>query len=347
MTRSRRRTALIGTLAICLALAAGGGSAVLLLHPADDAAPVKKAAAPVTVVVERGTLTQTARLDGAVGFGPAVPVTAKAEGVITKLPAVGEQLDRGSVALRANERAVPVLIGDVPLYRAVDGSGLKGADVSMVAANLMELGHLRQSDPATFVTGPQFDEAVRDWQESLDLERTGVLGPADVIVLSGPSRIAAVSARLGDPASGQPFTVTATTRIVEASVPAQDAGVIGVGAKATVELPDGRIVEGSLVTVTTTGEGAEAKVHAVVAIDDQAALDGVDAAAVTVRVVTRTVDDVLIAPVASLVALAEGGYALQDDKGALHGVELGLIADDRVEVRGAGIDAGMTVVSAR
>ncbi|PPF64208.1 hypothetical protein C5E11_05840 [Clavibacter michiganensis] len=347
MTRPRPRTVLVSTIALCLALAAGGGAAVLLLHPADDAAPVEKAAPPVTVVVERGALTQTARLDGAVDFGPAVPVAAKAEGVITKLPAVGEQLDRGSVALRANERAVPVLIGDVPLYRAVDGSGLKGADVSMVAANLMELGQLRHSDPATFVTGPQFAEAVRDWQESLGLERTGVLGPADVIVLTAPSRVAAVSARPGDAASGQPLTVTATTRIVEASVPAQDAGVIGVGARATVELPDGRTVEGSLATVTTTGEGAEATVRAVVSIDDQAALDGVDAAAVTVRVVTSTVDDVLIVPVASLVALAEGGYALQDEQGVLHGVELGLIADDRVEVRGAGIDAGMTVVSAR
>lgn len=346
MTRSRRRTVLISTVALCLVLAAGGAGAVLLLHPAD-AAPVEEAAVPATAVVERGVLTQTARLDGAVGFGAAVPVTVKADGIITELPAVGEQLDRGSVALRANERAVPVLIGDVPLYRAVDGSGLKGADVSMVAANLMELGHLRRSDPATFKTGPQFAEAVRDWQESLGLERTGTLGPADVVVLSAPSRVATVTARPGDPAAGQLFTVTATTRIVDASVPAQEAGAVGAGARAMIELPDGRTVEGSLVSVTTTGEGIDAKVQAVVAIDDQAAVDGIDAAAVTVRVVTRTVEDVLIVPVASLVALAEGGYALQDEQGGLHGVEIGLIADDLVEVSGAGIDAGMTVVTAR
>ncbi|WP_188042422.1 peptidoglycan-binding protein [Microbacterium sp. ANT_H45B] len=346
MTRSRRRTVIVSVVALCLVLAAGGAGAVLLLQPAD-AAPVEKTAAPSTAVIERGVLSQSARLDGTVGFGTAAPVSVKADGIITELPAVGAQLDRGSVALRANERAVPVLIGDVPLYRAVDGSGLKGADISMVAANLMELGHLRRSDPATFTTGPQFAEAVRDWQESLDLERTGALGPADVIVLSAPSRIAAVSARPGDPAAGQPFTVTATARIVEASVPAQDAGAVGAGARATIELPDGRTVEGSLVTVTTTGEGIDAKVQAVVSIDDQAAVDGIDAAAVTVRVVTRSVEDVLFVPVASLVALAEGGYALQDEEGALHGVEIGLIADDLVEVNGAGIDAGMTVVTAK
>ena len=39
MTRMRRRTAVISTLAICLALAAGAGGAVLLLRPADDATP--------------------------------------------------------------------------------------------------------------------------------------------------------------------------------------------------------------------------------------------------------------------------------------------------------------------
>ena len=347
MTQSRRRTVLAGSLVLCAVLAAGAGGATLLLRPAADATPVEPTVAPATVVVERGELVQTARLDGAVGFGTAVPVTTKADGIITGLPPVGGVLDRGSVALRANERPVAVLIGELPLYRAIDGSRMEGADVSMVASNLMELGYLSRSDPTDFETGEAFVEAVRDWQESLGLECTGTLGPADVIVLSAPSRIAAVTARLGDPAGGQPFTVTPTTRVVEASVPTKDAGVIGAGAKATIELPDGRAVAGSIVTVTTTGEGAEAKVRAVVAIDDQAALDGVDAAAVTVRVATRSVQDVLIVPVAALVALAEGGYALQDERGRLHGVEVGLIADDRVEVSGAGIDAGMTVVSAR
>jgi len=347
VTRVRRRTALVGALAVCLALAAGASGAALILGPADDAAPAEPKAKPATAIVEKGELVQTARLDGAVGFGAAAPVTTKADGIITWLPGAGVQLDRGSLALRANERAVPVLIGDIPLYRAIDGSGLKGADVSMVASNLMDLGHLRRSDPATFTTGRQFSEAVRDWQESLGLERVGTLGPADVIVLSAPSRVAAVSARLGDGASGQPFTVTPTTRVVDASVPAQDAGIIGAGAKAKIELPDGRVMDGSIVAVSTTGEGAEATVRAIVSIDDQAAVSGVDAAAVTVRVVTRSVQDVLIAPVAALIALAEGGYALQDDSGALHGVEIGLIADDRVEVSGKGIEAGMTVVSAR
>ncbi len=347
MTRPRRRTLLIAA-ALCLALAASAGGALLLLRPAtDDAASAGESAAPATTVVERGELVQTARLDGAVGFGAALPVSTKASGTITWLPGAGEHLDRGSVALRVDERAVPVLIGDVPLYRALDGWGLEGADVSMVAANLMELGHLRRSDPAALRTDAAFRAAVRDWQESLGLERTGDIGPADVIVLGAPSRVAAVSARTGDAAGGQPYTVTPTRRLVEATVPAREAGAIGAGAAAVIELPDGRIVDGVIESVETTGKGAEAEVRAVVAIDDQAALEGIDAAAVTVRVVARSVQDVLIVPVAALMALAEGGYALQDELGALHAVEVGLVADDRVEVSGNGVDAGMTVVTAR
>ncbi|MFT2753598.1 peptidoglycan-binding protein [Clavibacter sp. Sh2088] len=355
MTRTRRRTLVIGGVPLCLALAlaVGAGGAVTLLSPGagpgtsagtPTAAPTPPAA---TAVVERGDLVQTARLDGAIGFGPPAPVTSKAVGTVTWLPDVGGRLDRGSVALRADERAVPVLLGEVPVYRALDVAGLAGADVSMVAANLMELGHLRRADPAKARTGGAFETAVRKWQKTLGLERTGRIGPADVIVLSAPSRVAAVSARVGDPAGGQPITVTPTTRLVEASVPARDAGAIGVGSTASIELPDRRVLSGSIVSVTTTGEGADAQVAAVITIDDQAALDGIDAAAVTVRITTRSVEDVLIVPVAALLALAEGGYAVQDESGGLHASEIGLIADDRVEIRGDGIEAGMTVVTAR
>lgn len=349
MTR-KGRTLLVGGVVLCLALAAAagaGGSVLVAGRSGDENVPTATPTpATATTTVELGDLTQTARLVGAVGFGPPTPVTTKASGTITWLPSAGEQLDRGSVALRVDERPVPVLIGDLPLYRPIDAVGLEGADVNMVATNLMELGHLRRSDTAHFRTGPRFQAAVRAWQKDLGLEVTGNVGPDGVVVLGAPSRVAGVSAHTGDAAGGQPFTVTPTTRIVEASVPAADAGSIGAGAAATIELPDGRSLAGSLTSVSTTGEGADAQVTAVVAVDDQAALAGIDAAAVTVGVVVRSVTGVLIVPVAALVALAEGGYAVQDEGGGLHAAEIGLVTDDRVEIRGDGIAAGMTVVTA-
>lgn len=333
-----------------VALVAGAGLAVALQLGAATGGGAEEppaAARTATAVVERGDLALTARLDGSIGFGAAAPLTSKASGTITWLPAVGDRLERGAVALRADERAVPVLIGSIPLYRDIVGWGMEGADVDMVAENLMELGFLERSDAAGYRTDAAFRAAVRDWQQSLGLERTGDLGPAAAVVLGKPGRVATVSAKLGDAAGGEPLAVTAATRVVEASVPASDAGAIAAGAEATIELPDGRTTAGTITSVTTSGEGPDAKVGAVVAIADQSAVEGIDAAAVTVRVATRSVEDVLIVPVAALLALAEGGYALQDEQGGLHAVELGLVADDRVEVSGDGIEAGMTVVTAR
>jgi predicted ribosome-associated RNA-binding protein Tma20 len=56
---------------------------------------------------------------------------------------------------------------------------------------------------------------------------------------------------------------------------------------------------------------------------------------------------VLAIPVAALLALAEGGYAVElVDNGSTHlvGVETGLFADGLVEVKGNGLSAGDLVV---
>jgi multidrug efflux pump subunit AcrA (membrane-fusion protein) len=56
---------------------------------------------------------------------------------------------------------------------------------------------------------------------------------------------------------------------------------------------------------------------------------------------------VLAVPVNALLALAEGGYAVEVDRGGrreLVGVTLGLFADGLVEVKGHGLAAGDRVV---
>lgn len=345
----RRRTFAIAAAAVgaTLLLAAGGVAAVTnATEQSPEPAPSSQVER-ATAEIERGDLSLTATLDGSIGFGAAEPVSVKAKGTITWLPAPGTDLARGAAALRVDDRAIPVLIGTTALYRPLTSWGMTGADVSMVAANLMELGYLRRADPADARTNSAFRAAVRSWQKALGLERTGDLAPTDVVVLTAESRIAKVTARLGDTATGTPFTASTTARIVQAVVPAGDAGLVGAGAAAEIELPDGRKLEGTIRDVGTAGDGAQSQVRATVEIADQKAVAEVDAGAVVVRVVTKTVADVLIAPVPALIALAEGGYALQDESGRLRAVTIGLIADGRVEVTGDGITAGMTVVTAR
>jgi multidrug efflux pump subunit AcrA (membrane-fusion protein) len=94
-------------------------------------------------------------------------------------------------------------------------------------------------------------------------------------------------------------------------------------------------------TTTTT-------VAVTVALDHPKETGALDQAPVDVDITTDTARNVLAVPVNALLALAEGGYAVevQDPGGArrLVAVRLGLFADSLVEVGGAGLRPGMKVV---
>jgi hypothetical protein len=70
-----------------------------------------------------------------------------------------------------------------------------------------------------------------------------------------------------------------------------------------------------------------------------------------VYVTTQTRKGVLAVPVTALLALREGGYALEtvDAAGQHHlvAVRLGVFSDGMVEVAGAGLRAGTKVVTAQ
>jgi hypothetical protein len=85
----------------------------------------------------------------------------------------------------------------------------------------------------------------------------------------------------------------------------------------------------------------------VVTINDTEATVGLDEAPVDVAIVSDSASDAFAVPVTALLALAEGGYAVEVvDDGATYliGVETGLFADGLVEVRGSGLSAGLVVV---
>ena len=71
---------------------------------------------------------------------------------------------------------------------------------------------------------------------------------------------------------------------------------------------------------------------------------------VDVEVTSELAADVLSVPVSALLALVEGGYAIEipdDDGTRLVGVETGMFADGFVEISGDGLEAGMEVVVPR
>lgn len=83
-------------------------------------------------------------------------------------------------------------------------------------------------------------------------------------------------------------------------------------------------------------------------LEDPSAAQGLDQAPVDVIVISDRSSGVLAIPVTGLLALAEGGYAVEvvadDGTTYLIGVDPGLFADGLVEVTGSGLEAGMEIV---
>jgi peptidoglycan hydrolase-like protein with peptidoglycan-binding domain len=92
-------------------------------------------------------------------------------------------LERGDAVYRVNERKVPLLYGSIPFYRTLE-PGSEGTDVRMLERNLAALGYdgFEVNDEYTSATA----QAVQEWQDDLNTEQTGTVGPGDAVVASGP-----------------------------------------------------------------------------------------------------------------------------------------------------------------
>jgi hypothetical protein len=105
----------------------------------------------------------------------------------------------------------------------------------------------------------------------------------------------------------------------------------------------------SIGRVAQADESGATTVPVTIDLDPGTALPDLDAAPVTVHVVTERHEAVLTVPVNALVALLEGGYAVEtvgaDGRRTYVAVETDLFEDGRVEVTGEGLaDGGLVVV---
>lgn len=305
---------------------------------------------PATTQVTKATLTQTEQVNGTLGYGTPATVTGRGRGTVTWLPAAGTTVQRGQSVYRVDEVPVPLWYGTLPLYRTLQPGVAKGPDVTEVEQNLAALGYtgFTVDDEYTGATAG----AVKRWQHDLGLTETGTVDPAAVVLAPGAVRVATVKAALGDPASGPVLTYTATTRVVTVALDVAKQDLVKQGISATVTLPDGRTVNGTVSSVGSVAaagtQGNPATIDVVIDLADQAPLGGLDQAPVDVTLVSATATGVLTVPVAALVALAEGGYGVQVVTGSTTryvAVRTGMFANGRVEIDGPGITAG-TVVGA-
>ncbi|MDX8055060.1 peptidoglycan-binding protein [Lentzea sp. BCCO 10_0798] len=321
------------------------------------ARPPEPAAAPPpavkTTTVRKGDLTNTRTLQAQLGFGAARLVKGAA-GTVTKLPATGQATELGKELYRVDDQPVVVFFGATPLFRALDTPGLKGSDVAVLMDNLAALGYqvgTRPKDVTKAEFTPRVVEALKKWQKALGVEQTGTLAPGRVLVLDRPMRVGTVKAQLGEPATEALFEVTPTTRLVTLQVPVTEAGVLKAGLPVTIVRPDTRPVPAKVTSLTQVAAPAEngggPKVDVVVTPDTPADVADLDTAPVRLTVTTESRTGVLIVPLAALVALKEGGYAVQLPSGGLKAVQTGLYSQDEVEISGDGVVDGLEVVTAQ
>jgi peptidoglycan hydrolase-like protein with peptidoglycan-binding domain len=340
--------ALVALVATVGALGLGGGG-----NPSGPAVP----RSGTTVRVTRQTLTQTGTVDGSLGYGPEIPVAVKTTGTLTWLPAAGSTVGRGGVLMRIDDRPVTLMLGDLPMYRRLSDTPAESAtghDVKQFETNLAALGYTGFTVDDTYTA--QTVQAVKRWQKDLGLPQTGAVEVGDVYYAAGLVRIARGLLRVGAATGGDVLTYTGTGRVVTVNAPVSALGWATAGAAVDIVLPDGKAVPATVTSVSSTATAPPAgdagggspppTVPVVVTATDPAALGQLDSAPVSVRYVIQQRENVLAVPVAALVALAEGGFGLEEvQNGGSHfvAVETGLFADGMVEVRGADLAEGATV----
>ncbi|NLF05810.1 MAG: hypothetical protein GX593_12525 [Actinomycetales bacterium] len=364
MTRGAKRAVVITALA---ALALGGAAAAgaLARGSGEDspttAQPAGAAASEGTVVeVTRGDLRETLRVKGRIDLGRATRVASRATGTVTWLPDVGTEVSRGDTLYRVDDSPVSLLVGDMPFYRALGLPGavkkedagtelLRGHDVDLLADNLHELGYYDgPTEDAVF--GAVLEVAVKRWQSEIGAPQTGVVEPTEVLVTrppGGAARIDSLVAELGAATPADVLTITGTRKRLSVDVPVDAVAALEKGDEVTVTTADGSQVSGTVRGIGRQGasddDGGDDE-SATVRIELKADVKELDPGEVSAEIVTALAEDVLIVPVAALLAVAGGGYALELEDHTLVPVTLGMVGGGEVEV--SGVDAGTTVVVA-
>jgi Putative peptidoglycan binding domain len=327
--------------AVAAAVAGSGGT---------DADPPARATrpAPATTPVTRTTLTQTRQVNGTLGYGTAVRVSARGNGTITWLPSLGAVLRRGQAVYKLDGAPVSLFYGRHPFYRTLR-PGDSGVDVKELERNLAALGYTGFTVDTAYTAATA--AAVRRWQDDHSYVETGVFDPAAVVLAPAAVRVASLDVQLGDPAGGRVLSYTGTTRMVRIPLDVALQSLARKGRTAGVMLPGGKPVAGTVVkvgSVAVAGRRAEdpATIEVTVRIADQAELGTLDQAPVTATLVAASARDVLTVPVAALVALADGRSAVQVVTGSTSryvSVRLGMFGDGRVQISGEGIAEGTLV----
>ncbi len=277
----------------------------------------------------------------------------------TMLPPPGRLVGRGQRLYAIDGEPTLLLYGSTPAWRAFRAGMSPGGDVAELNANLQALGYgVSSGDSFTAATSA----AISALQRSRGLSQTGSLDLGAVVFEPGALRVKTVTPSVGQPVQPGPLLTASSTRH-DVSVPldAAQQSEVAVGDRVSVILPDNSKTPGVVSSVGKVAtapppdqSGSGGSSSPTIAVDVRllhaAAAGHLDAAPVEVSITEQSVHDVLAVPVDALVALAGGGYAIEeveaDGTHQLVAVTPGLFDDAQglVQVSGNGLAPGQRVV---
>ena len=362
----RRRLAVVAALAIVAGGAGAAWSRGLLPVGASAAGGEADGSSPPastnTVEIERRTLQVSEELDGTLGYDGDIEVGASLPGTLTWLPSEGTVVRRGQRLYEVDGRYDSILlIGTRPAWRTMGPDTDAGIDIKQLERNLRALGYA----PTLKADGVWTDhttKAVKRWQRETGLPADGIVDLGEVVFEPTAIRVTEQAAGLGSRVGGGTPVLKGTTpkKVVSLELEADNQELVRKGAAVTIELPDGSTTQAHISSIGRVahpgeetgipGDTGPATIDVTITLDKPKDARSLDQAPVTIRVVTDAHEGVLAVPVNALVALVEGGYAVEvqaaDGSRRYVGVELGLFQDGWVEITGNGLEAGQKVVVA-
>ena len=321
---------LVGALVVLAVLAGGGwwltGRGAAATPPAAADGQAYNSSGAGTAAVERKTLTVTDDFTGTLGFAGDYDVIGGLSGLLTWTAPKGTVVTAGKRLYETNGHdRTSLLYGARPGWRTMESGVTNGADILQLEKNLKALGYTRKGDKIDTHWDADTTAAVKRWQRKAGLPVDGSVDLGEVVFLPEAIRVTEITATLGTMVGqgGPVMSGTSSRRVISLDLDAADRDLFDVGKAVEVELPDGSTVPGKIATIARIADSSTDQqgnttttLPVTMTLDDPTAAGDLDQASVKITVVRSSRENVLTVPVNALVALREGGYAVEVVDGA-------------------------------
>ena len=325
-----RLVRVVGALVVLAVLAGGGwwltGRGAAATPPAAANGQADNSSGAGTAAVERKTLTVTDDFTGTLGFAGDYDVIGGLSGLLTWTAPKGTVVTAGKRLYETNGHdRTSLLYGARPAWRTMESGVTNGADIRQLEKNLKALGYTRKGDKIDTHWDADTTAAVKRWQRKAGLPVDGSVDLGEVVFLPEAIRVTEITATLGTMVGqgGPVMSGTSSRRVISLDLDAADRDLFDVGKAVEVELPDGSTVPGKIATIARIADSSTDQqgnttttLPVTMTLDDPTAAGDLDQASVKITVVRSSRENVLTVPVNALVALREGGYAVEVVDGA-------------------------------